>query len=56
MSRLRRIALWIAMHVPLGGLNPHLMAFGLGASGYKEECDTKVTPNGSGSSGSSRTK
>lgn len=55
-TRLRRVVLWIALRVPLGGLNPRLIAFGLGAKSYKEVCDTKATPNGKDSSGNSRTK
>lgn len=56
MKALRRIVFWIGWNVPLGGLNPHLIAFGLGAKSYKEVCDTKQTPNGKDSSENSRTK
>lgn len=37
MKRFRRLALFIAMHVPLGRFGARLMAFGLGASSYAEQ-------------------
>lgn len=29
MSALRKIVLWIGLHVPLGNLNPHLIGWGI---------------------------
>jgi hypothetical protein len=36
MKRLRSVAMWCVMHVPLGPLLPHVLAFALGASSYRE--------------------
>lgn len=33
-ATLRRLAMWIAIHIPLGPLNPHLLAYGLGTKRY----------------------
>jgi len=35
MRRLRSIAMWLVVHVPLGPLTPHLLAFALGARSYR---------------------
>jgi len=37
MKRLRRLALWIAVNIPLGKLSPHLLGFGLNARYFRDE-------------------
>lgn len=44
MKRLRRWAFWVALHIPLGALNPHLFAFGCGAASYHKVDPSEPMP------------